>query len=145
MKYEPLQIVCKNIGISGCYFLCICKVAELIIDKVVNVPEIYTKATKTNVYGQPIMDDDCYMNNPEALLEIVTNKKITLWKEFDLSYIPKENEYIIGCYEWDDTMETYYHFVLLNTDKMVEYDPYGFSKTVKNGKLVSLRVIRVEN
>lgn len=145
MKYEPLQIFCKKIGISGCYFLCICKVAELILDKILNVTSLYKKATETIVNGLSIMDEDCFMNNPEALLEIITNKKIKLWKEFNLSYIPKENEYIIGCYEWDDTMETYYHFVLLNAYKMVEYDPYGFSKTVKNGKLVSLRVIRVEN
>lgn len=144
MKYEPLQIFCKKIGISGCYFLCICKVAELILDKILNVTSLYKKATETIVNGLSIMDEDCFMNNPEALLEIITNKKIKLWKEFNLSYIPKENEYIIGCYEWNDTMETYYHFVLLNTDKMVEYDPYGFSKTVQKGKLVSLRVIRVE-
>lgn len=144
MKYEPLQIFCKKIGISGCYFLCVCKVAELILDKILNVTSLYKKATETIVNGLPIMDEDCFMNNPEALLEIITNKKIKLWKEFNLSYIPKENEYIIGCYEWNDTMETYYHFVLLNTDKMVEYDPYGFSKTVQKGKLVSLRVIRVE-
>lgn len=45
----------------------------------------------------------------------------------------------IGCFKWKHT-----HFVVLDRKKNVVYDPIPNSNTVKNGKLISLRLYKIK-
>lgn len=45
----------------------------------------------------------------------------------------------IGCFKWKST-----HFVVLDRKKNVVYDPIPNSNTVKNGKLISLRLYKIK-
>ena len=42
--------------------------------------------------------------------------------------------HVFGCYRWRGT-----HFVVLDRERRVVYDPMGVSETVRNGKLESMR------
>lgn len=45
----------------------------------------------------------------------------------------------IGCFKWKHT-----HFGVLDRNKNVVYDPIPNSNTVKNGKLISLRLYKIK-
>jgi len=88
------------------------------------------------------IDNDCYVNYPAKIINNITKSSVTVEKTFDLNYKPKENEFLIGCFERVTTGTIYYHFGVLNDNKECIWDPLGSSMTIKFGKLVSLRVVR---
>lgn len=133
------QLVAKKIGDSGCYFLSLVKVAETISKKNVDIFRTYANALANNW-----IQEDLYIVNPDRLLKNLTGKTCVTEKSTDLNYKPKENEYLIGCYERKEVGRTFSHFVVLDSKKKVIYDPYGTSLTVKKGSLVSLRIIKVK-
>lgn len=133
----PKQKLALALGNYGCYFACLCRIAEKITDTGIDLIESFYECKNKNW-----IESDCYVKNPEKIVEFLTGKKTSVLKIYNTFYIPAENEYIIGCYENLNGG----HFVLLsNSDKSVEYDPLENSNTVRTGKLKSLRIIKIEN
>lgn len=138
------QKIAKNIGDNGCYFLSVVYLAEELVKNRFDIIQLFAIANKKITGGLQWIEDDCFMNYPNLLLNYLTGKEVKVRKETDISYYPKNNEYIIGCFKWKTTGTTYSHFVVLDKNKNVIYDPLGQSNTVINGKLDSLRVFTVE-
>lgn len=142
------QKIALKIGAEGCYYLSLLRVAEIHKGMNFDAIELYSRFRKSfelqeNGVNQVWLGEDCYVYKPENILKDLTHSFIVyVNKVYDLTYEPRLNEYLIGLYEWKkDSETTYYHFVLLNNDKQVIWDPLETSNTVKYGKLVSLRVI----
>lgn len=134
----PAQFYAKKIGISGCYFLCICEISRQLtgndVDSIEKLYECSKKKTSDIVW----ITADCYVNFPEKILEYLSGQKFEVIKTTDLDYPVKDGDFLVGMYEYGE----YTHFVVLDKDRNVVYDPYGNSSTVKNGELKSLRVFR---
>lgn len=151
----PFQKIAKVIGDTGCYFSSIVYIAESILKVNADLIRYFYVFNKKLTNGKQWVEDDCFMNRPDLVLLNILQQEIRLHdikktvnsvnvqNIKDIKYVPKENEYLIGCYEWKTTGHTYSHFVVLDSKKNVVFDPLGQSNTVKNGKLVSLRVFEI--
>ena len=131
---EPRQRVMSTVGRYGCYFLSIVRAAEKITNSRIDAVKIYCDATQAK-----FMDADCYVVQPDRVLEMMTGIRWNV-RHDSMTYKPREEEVMIMRYEVVRTGVTYSHFVLCSSDGSVEYDPYGNSSTVKDGKAVSSRV-----
>lgn len=130
------QLVCNKIGKSGCYFLSLVFIAEKLLKKSIDVVELYVVSVAKNWMGE-----DCFMNNPAAMLSYVIGKTVDV-KHAGLDYQLSENEYEITRYELRETGITFAHFVVTLNGEII-YDPYGESRTRKHGIPVSKRIIKV--
>lgn len=130
------QLICNKIGRSGCYFLSLVWIAEKLLNKTIDVVELYVKAV-----SQKWMGEDCFMANPAAMLSYLLGKAVDV-KHASLSYTLGENEYEITRYELRETGITYAHFVVTLNGEII-YDPYGESRTCKHGVPQSKRIIKV--
>lgn len=124
------------IGKCGCYFSCIIKIAEKITGSSIDIIDAFYQCNKKGW-----IDYECFVKNPDKILSFMTGKKIYVSKTNDTQYKPNDNEIVIGCFKWNK----YSHFVVLNSDKKIEYDPLENSNTAKNGTLESLRIIKIED
>lgn len=81
------------------------------------------------------MDEDCFVNNPAAILKALTGKDYDIKKSyaFDINA-----SFIIGYYYNKDT--NLHHFVVMNKDNEVLWDSLGKSNTVANGNIESYRL-----
>lgn len=131
-----IQKWCEIIGQDGCYFLSIVKAAECLTTKEINPIAAYNLALKNRW-----MRDDCFMWSPEKLLSHLTGITWTCEK-VDGVYRGTDKDVIIHRYEVVEGRKTIAHFVLANADGSLNYDPYGKSNTVQNGRVVSSRVFR---
>jgi hypothetical protein len=131
---EARQKVMARIGKDGCYFLSIIRAAERITGQRIDAVKVYL-----NAIDRKWMEADCYVVDPAALLESLTDKP---WKvrHDSVTHRPAGNEIMIMRYELKSTGITYSHFVLCDHTGQVEYDPYGASSTVRDGKPVSSRI-----
>lgn len=120
-----IQKKCEQIGKSGCYFL------TLLTS--VGVSDQYVIKYYDIAVNNKIMDSDCYIIDPEELLRLVTGRKYKVVKSDTLDY---KADIIIA--KWKTA--THEHFVLMNKENVVIYDPYGDSNTVKNGYIDSYRL-----
>jgi len=125
----------ERIGAEGCYFLSIVRAAERLHARYIDAYLAYIHALETQ-----LIEEDCFVNDPAGLLGNLTEGKWSVTKE-PADYKAKPGEIVILRYERKEPTKTWAHFVLASTDgSKVEYDPYGGSKTVKDGVLVSKRV-----
>ena len=131
---EARQRVMSAVGRYGCYFLSIVRAAEKITNSRIDAVKIYCDATQAK-----FMDADCYVVQPDRVLEMMTGIRWNV-RHDSVKYKPLEEEVMIMRYEVTRTGVTYSHFVLCAHDGSVEYDPYGNSSTVRDGKPVSSRV-----
>ena len=131
---EARQKVMAKIGKDGCYFLSIVRAAERITGRRIDAVLVYL-----NAIDRKWMEYDCYVVDPAALLESLTDKR---WKvrHDSVMHRPDQNEIMIMRYEYHATGITYSHFVLCDQTGQLEYDPYGASSTVRDGKPVSSRI-----
>lgn len=155
MEHYPMQKIAKVIGESGCYFLSLCYIAEIILGVHIDPIFYFNLFSKEKTDGLFWIESDCYLNYPALVLKNILRNEIAkhgisfsfndvrITKSKDLYYYPKSNEYLIGYFENEVTMITYGHFVNVNENKAVINDPLGESNTVKNGKLKSLRIIEI--
>ncbi len=130
------QAICKKIGASGCYFLCLIHVANQIAGKKTDVVRFYEKAL-----SKGWIEADCYVAKPAEIIKEITGNKADVFHAA-VGYQLKQNEFEITRYEYCETGITYAHFVVTNNGK-VTYDPFGSSRTVKLGKPVSKRIIKL--
>lgn len=126
----------EKIGAEGCYFLSMLNAAEKLTAHYIDPYQIYLKAIALHYMG-----DDCYVTDPAALMRLMTSVRWTVSKE-SKAYQPTPKEIEILRFERSDTTKTWAHFVLGDGSGGVEYDPYGDSKTVRSGALVSKRIFR---
>ena len=127
---EARQKIMETIGRDGCYFLCIVRIAEEITGSRVDAVAVYLFAV-----ARQWMDATCYLVQPHRILEHMTGQRWTSAKE-DRAYQVQPGEKEVLRYERTEGRTTQAHFVL------PDYDPYGDSLTVRNGRLVSKRIFR---
>lgn len=120
----------ERIGAEGCYFLSVVKAAEEIIGRYVDAYQVYLRAIDMGH-----MKEDCYLVRPEAILSMITGGLWVVTKEGP-DYKAKPGEVVVERYERKTTTGTLAHFVL------PDYDPYGDSRTRREGNKVSTRVFR---
>lgn len=126
----------ERIGAEGCYFLSIVKAGERLLRKYVDAYELYVNAVDRN-----IIEQDCYINDPGKLMALIMGGRWAVEK-VPPEYISKPGEITIMRYERTDGGKLYSHFVLATEDGVfVDYDPYGDSKTVRAGVMVSKRIL----
>lgn len=118
----------KNLYETGCYFLCICKIAEEITSKNVDI-------INTALYAQDKawVDEDFTVNNPEALLSYLTGKKVKVTKSETL---PNGTKYYVE--KWYNPKTGYCHF------RLPKWDSLKDSVTVKNGSIESYRLLDIK-
>lgn len=133
--FRPYQKAAKFLGESGCYFLSIVFLAEEILKKPLNPIALYFEFLE-----KKYITEDCFVSSPEKIFSELVHKRYMVAKE-TVEYKVKENEYEILRFEYKpSTMSLMAHFVVGNGLGEVEYDPYGDSQTVKNGRLISKRI-----
>lgn len=130
---EPRQRIMEALGKAGCYFLSIIHLAEYCTKERIDAIEQFLIALSEGNVQQ-----DCFVVRPEKILSDITGigwgvKKVTA------DYMPGPDELEILRFERQDVGALIGHFVVGDKGK-VSYDPYGDSKTVREGKLVSKRV-----
>jgi hypothetical protein len=132
---KPRQWIMERIGSEGCYFLSIVAAAERLSGKRIDAVEVYETAVENNW-----MHADCFVINPARIMEYMVGGTWSI-RHDHRAYKPAPGEILIHRYERKDTMKTWAHFVLAGSDGNLEYDPYGDSRTVREGQLVSSRVL----
>ena len=136
----PEQKLALAIGNNGCYFTCLIYLAESLTGQNYDlIDEFNFCCQKIDANNVAWITENGYVNRPDLILAHYLNKRIGVIKTNNLKYVPSNNDYFIGCYKWNGGS----HFVYLNKELKVLFDPLGKSNTVKNGKLESLRVITV--
>ena len=80
------------------------------------------------------VSENGYVNDPEAILKLVTNKKYSVKKVY-------KNPNKICIAEFYNERTKFTHFVIVGPTDEVLYDPLEDSVTVKEGKIVSYREI----
>lgn len=123
MLKNGCQDLLKNLGTSGCYFLCLCKIAEEELHRSVDVVDAAYKALENRW-----IDEEFFIMNPTAILCYLTGKKwtVTISKEMqsaDYSVV----KYVNGKYT---------HF------RLEDWDSLENSTSVKCGKIDSYRLFK---
>lgn len=136
IENKPRQKWFHVIGETGCYFLSILHAAERITGQYIDAFAAFMMAI-----SKAMVRDDCFVTDPAGLLGYLTGEPWAVTKEA-AGYQCRGGEVEILRYEWQEVGELHGHFVVGNCLGEIEYDPYGESQTVKNGKLVSKRVFR---
>lgn len=124
-----IQKICKKLGESGCYFLCLIEGCARI-----------TKYEYNPILAYPYflergwIDDDCFVKSPEAIVKFYLNKNVVVIKSNVIM-----NDAIITIAKYYNKRTGLSHFVLC-TDKGI-WDPLGNSKTVAEGVIKDYRVV----
>ena len=140
------QRVMASIGKAGCYVLCILRHAEKLRDCDFSPLAEYGSARMLG-----FLREDCYVWSAGKLLGHLAGGSWIVLKAGDgldsagklydlpLAYVPAEGELEIDRYGIDGEEEG--HFVV-GDGVTVDWDPYGDSRTVRLGHLVSKRIFR---
>lgn len=130
----------------GCLFLCFAEVSPLIFEgsegrKALN--KIWNEATKKGYISGDLNHDGDLDDSGEAEIQnhnALANEFFALSVRYDNQHhkadekIPSKVLFVFGKYVWKSG-----HFVVLNKSKIVIFDSFGKSNTVKNGKLDTMR------
>ena len=125
------------LGESSCYFLCLCKIAEEANTQPIDIVNSFDlcvgeKYIRFN-YNKPDDGDNCYIDNPSGILELLTRKtwsyrRITTQWEIEC-WKAGEKEYTIQRWYRKTTGKEYTHF------RRPVWDPLLDSQTVKYGAI----------
>lgn len=131
---EPRQRIMEILGKAGCYFLSIIHLAEYCTKERIDAIEQFLIALSDGNVQQ-----DCFVVHPDKILSDITGigwgaKKVTA------DYVPGPDELEILRFERQEVGNQIGHFVVGDGKGKISYDPYGDSKTVREGVLVSKRV-----
>jgi len=137
IRKRAVQRDMERIGSEGCYFLSLIVAVERELDSELDIYAVYLASLEAGAIGE-----DCYVYEPQNILDTYLGGKWNVSK-MPAAYFASEGDIVIMRYERKDGMKTWAHFVLADrSGAKVEYDPYGTSKTVSDGQLVSKRVLR---
>jgi hypothetical protein len=136
---EARQKILLTLGESGCYLLCMVKIAEdLQGGRRIDAVEKYLECVH-----QGYCREDCFILNPTAIMHYLYGGWWQ-WKKEEANYKPHGGEFEILRYEWPTPSKIWSHFVLGDGQGGVAYDPLGHSNTVANGDVVSKRILKLE-
>jgi len=141
---KHVQTLCMGIGDGACYALSLLKVAEKFTGHDINVlmaiySAIERKIIKFN-WEDPTDNVSMFVNDPAEFLQMLTGRRWTVRRE-DAGYIPLNfaREYIINSWGLSDREGAMRHFTFGGDDTLYT------SPLRTNGKLISVRVCRLEN
>lgn len=121
----------KQIYDYGCYFLSLCYVAKgrepYNIDEMIDWYDLFCVKCW--------MEEDCYVKDPCAILEFFTGKKYMVKKS---SALDTSADIVIG--RWHNPTTKHSHFVVMDSNNSVAYDPLGESITTRDGFVESYRL-----
>ena len=118
----------------GCYFMCLCFVANKFSGTEIDINRIIF--LYDSLIDAGAMDKKCYIHDPKKCLRIMGLKISKVRKEL-MSYVVRDKEFAIELWTLyrQETQGTWSHFVYGS------YDPWGLSQSRRFGKLDSLRVL----
>lgn len=122
-----IQSKLEQIGKSGCYFLSILKAFDMLD---------YILPSYNYFIEQGWMDKECFVKDPTKIVWYLSggyDYTVSKTSTFD----PKADIKIAYYYSPKTSL---HHFVLIDNDKKVVFDPLGDSNTVKNGYTESYRL-----
>lgn len=131
---EPRQKVMETLGKSGCYFLSIIHLAETATHERIDAVEQFMLAL-----SQGFIRQDCFVVSPALILSELTGIRWGM-KKTTADYAAGPDELEILRFERQDVGALIGHFVAGDGKGRVAYDPYGDSRTVRDGALISKRV-----
>jgi len=140
---EGIQTFLAELGEAACMALCICELGKpgltegealnLILEGMRRGFIEYDEENRDN-------PDNCYVSDRDKLMNLVTGERGWRSNREKAGYRAKPGERVIEGWEWmercKDRTINHLHFRLL------KWDPIKNSRTVKNGKIESLRVFR---
>jgi hypothetical protein len=140
--FAGIQTFFQEAGQAACYALSIIKIAERITGQIIDpfaalVDGIEKRHIRYNWNNQDD-GDNFFVADPAALLSALTGRPVTVRKKTNINRGPAPREYIVQCWERQAVGKTITHF------RLPDWDSLKDSLTVKNGRVTSLRVFRVE-
>ncbi len=139
MIYQTDDAFPYDIRHFGCYFLSLLFQLEsrlgIALMSHAKVMAIYDQALSSHE-----IEAECYLQDPQRLVDFVAPKKIKFLGKMDKDYAAKDGEFEIQC--WYNPAKNFHHFVA-GRDGKVTYDPIeGGSLTVRRGNMDSKRIYR---
>jgi hypothetical protein len=131
---EPRQKLMETLGKNGCYFLSIVHLAENVTKERIDAIEAFLIALSSGNVQQ-----DCFVVAPWTILSRLSGVRWGMRKEAK-DYPTKPGELEILRFERQDIGALVGHFVVGDGRGGVAWDPFGESRTVRDGVLVSKRV-----
>ena len=125
---EPRQKLMAILGEEGCYFDCLVHLGEGQVHERIDSIPVFLDALEKNYIKM-----NCLVLDAAAIMESITGVKWIKRNERP-DYEPKPGELEILRFERKSGAGTVVHFVTK------DYDPYGDSRTVREGALVSKRI-----
>lgn len=135
-KSKEVLEASEKIAEYGCYFLSLCyagfnevaeRKRELIYQEILSNYEEFVEAD--------IIDEDCYVKHPTEILRYYTGVE---WEVKKASELDTNADIAIAL--WFNPRTNFHHFVLMNKDCTVKWDPIFNSKTVEEGYIESWRL-----
>ena len=125
MQQHLQNTLIKKLSDYGCYFLCLCEIAERHTGQPVDIIRTAVKALE-----EGWIEEDFTIQRPTEILKYLTEKSWVCIKSEKESKSP--DSYAIQCYKNERT--GYTHF------RMEDWDSLKDSVTVKEGKIDSYRI-----
>ena len=122
---KDLQTKLLKMGNFGC--LCMCYL--YMID--INPEELVTNYDKLVAKG--IIDEDCFVRDGDAFISFFGSRKKVLFTSVD----NKQYDKYIACFQLGDKA----HFVVVDKDDNIIYNPYLKSVCVRDGAIKGKRVL----
>lgn len=123
-----------EIGRSGCYFLCLLKIAEEEGATSQNVFAVYETCVQ-----EGFMKRTCFINNGKDILEMLTSKMWT-YRYAEGNYQPLQDEWVIKRYVQKAGNGVQTHFVLYNDKNEEIFDPCLSAPAKRFGQITDCRV-----
>lgn len=139
-----VQKIAKALGESGCYFLSLCKIAEVIAGVFFDPIHEAAEAIEAGTMGP-----DCFIKDAGAVVSALTRERYIVFKAgpghaLPLYYVLAPGEREILRYERPNPAggEPLAHFIVGDGIGRPSWDPWPESLAVSEGRLVSRRIIR---
>ena len=134
---DGIQDILLDIGRSGCYFLCLLKIAEFNGADAIDIVAEYQSALKDGTIKR-----NCFVENGRKFLEEITDRYVSYrWENAD--YTPSKGEWVIKRYVIKSGAGALTHFVLFDDNNSEIFNPTPNSPAYKHGKVDSCRVYEV--
>lgn len=122
---KDLQTKLLKMGNFGC--LCMCYLYMIDIDP----EELVTNYDK--LVDKGIIDEDCFIRDGDAFIDFFGSRKKVLFTSVD----NKQYDKYIACFQLGDKT----HFVVVDKDDNIIYNPYLKSVCVRDGAIKGKRVL----
>lgn len=126
-----------EIGRSGCYFLCLLKIAEIKCNKSFSIIDTYE-----DFLTKSYIKRNCFVLNAKNILSDLCNTFVTYrWEPSD--YKPFFDEFVIKRYAIKKGEGELTHFVLFDYEGNEIFNPLTTSPAYTAGKVADLRVFEI--